>query len=158
MQLILSVRADKTMKTDKDLLKKFAKEIAERITRKTISALQKLTDTLSGGGSGLKNAWDEVCVQVQCEESFFWDAYDGTVRSFVSAYIEELQPHEQLALWFQTEQGWDWLYDHGEESDEHPPVFVEDIAQYIVQEYIYDKAGDWTNKRIRAYLDRQYLD
>lgn len=55
-------------------------------------------------------------------------------------------------------QGCDWLHDYSEESDEHPPVFEEDIVQYIVQEYVYDKAGGWTNERIRAYLDRQYLD
>ena len=142
------------MKTEKDLLRKFAEEIAERILRKTIFALQKVTDTLSGDDSELKNAWDEVCVQVQHGQSFFWDEYDETVRLFVSAYIEELQSHEKLALWFQTEQGWDWLYDHDEQSDEPPPVFVEDIVQYIAQEYVYSKAGGWTNARIRAYLDR----
>ena len=143
------------MKTEQDLLRKFAEEIAERISRKTLSALQKVTDTLSGDDSELKNAWDEICVQVQDEQSFFWDAYDETVRSFVSGYVEELQSHEKLVLWFQTEEGWDWLYDHGEGNNEHPPVFVDDILQYLAQEYIYKKADKWTNERIRAYLDRQ---
>jgi hypothetical protein len=146
------------MRTENDVLRAFAKEIAERISRKTISALQKITDTLSGDDSELKNAWDEVCVQVQHDQSFFWDAYDNTVRSIVTAYIEELQSHEKLVLWFQTEQGWDWLYDHVEDSDEDLPVFDEDIVKYIVQEYVYYKANDWTNERIRAYLDRHYLD
>lgn len=147
-----------TMRTEKDILREFARDIAERISRKTISALQKITDTLSGEDSELNNAWDEICVQVQSEQSFFWDAYDETVQSFVSAYVEELKPHEKSALWFQTEQGWDWLYEPEEEREENPPVLMEDITQYIVHEYVYVKAGSWTNERIRAYTDRQYLD
>ncbi len=142
------------MKPEKDMPRKFADEISERISRKTIYALQKVTDTLSGDDSVLINAWDEICVQVQYEQSSFWDAYDETVRSFVKTYIEELQPHEKAALWFQTEEGWDWLYDE-EGNKEDPPVFDEDIVQYIVQEYLYVKAGAWTNERIRTYLDTQ---
>ena len=69
------------MKIEKDLLKKFAKEIAIRIAKKTILALQKIENTLSGDDSGLKNTWDEICVQIQYEESLFWSAYDETVQS-----------------------------------------------------------------------------
>lgn len=149
------------MKSEKDVLMKFAVEIAERISRKTISALQKIPDTLSGDDSGLINSWDEICVQVQGEQSFFWDLYDETTRSFVAAYVEELKAHEKLALWFQTDQGWDWPYDDEEEEERneyHPIIDDEDIVQYIVKEYVYNKAGRWANKRIRTYIDRQYLD
>ena len=141
------------MKIEKDLLKKFAKEIAIRIAKKTILALQKIENTLSGDDSGLKNTWDEICVQIQYEESLFWSAYDETVQSFVFAYIEELKSHEKLVIWLQTEQGWDWAYDYEEQNDNYPPVLVEDVAQYITQEYIYSKAGSWSNNRIRNYLD-----
>ena len=141
------------MKIEKDLLKKFAKEIAIRIAKKTILALQKIENTLSGDDSGLKNTWDEICVQIQYEESLFWSAYDETVQSFVFAYIEELKSHEKLVIWLQTEQGSDWPYDYEEQNDNYPPVLVEDVAQYITQEYIYSKAGSWSNNRIRNYLD-----
>ena len=94
------------MKTEKDLLGKFAKENAERISGKTISALQKIKDTLSGYDSGLKNAWDEVCVQVRYEQSFFWNEYDETVRSLISKYVDGLKSHEKLALWLQTDHGY----------------------------------------------------
>ena len=146
------------MRTEQDILRKFAKEIAEHISRKTISALQKVTDVLSGDDSGLKNVWDEICVQVLYEQFIVWETYDEIVRAFVLGYVEELQSHEKLVLWFQTEEGWNWLYDYGERSDEQPPVFVDDIVKYLVQEYVYDKAGKWTNERIRAYLERSCFD
>ncbi|MBU1194095.1 MAG: hypothetical protein KKE62_07355 [Proteobacteria bacterium] len=134
------------------VLGKFADEIAGRITRKTISGLQNIKETLSGDDSELNNCWDEICVQVQHEHSFFWDAYDETAQSYAMGYIEGLKEHEKLALWFQTEIGWDWLYADDEEREEYPPMLDEDIAQYIVKEYLYRKADVWTNERIRAYL------
>ena len=149
--------ANKLVKSEKDVLRLFANEIAERITRKTISALQKIKDTLSGDDSELENSWDEICVQVQYGQSFFWDSYDLTARSFVVAYIEELKEHEKLALWFQTDRGLDWLYDDEEERDKYPPVDEDDIAQYVLQDFVYYKAGDWSNKRIQAYLDYLYM-
>ena len=146
------------MKTEKDIIKKFAEGTAKRISDQTITALQEMTEILSGDGSCLENIWEEVCVQVQSEQSFFWDAYDDTVRSLVSAYIEKLPYHEKSALWFQTDDGWDWLYDQDEKSDEKPPVFDHDIVQYIVQKYIYDEAGAWSSNSIDSYLEGGYLD
>jgi hypothetical protein len=68
------------------IVKKVAAQAAERVSRRTISALQKRTETTSGDDSGFKTVWDEVCVQVQYERSFYWDAYDETVRTFVAAH------------------------------------------------------------------------
>ncbi|MGW8157392.1 MAG: hypothetical protein ACWGKN_02545 [Desulfoprunum sp.] len=140
------------MRQEEKVISEFAKEIAERISRKTIAALQKVKDIQLGDDSGLKNAWDEICFQVQYEKSFIWDVYDETVRSFVFAYIEELKTYEKSALWFQTDNGWDWLYEN-EEEHELPPIFGEDIVQYIVREYVYFKAGGWENHRLRAFFE-----
>ena len=76
------------------------------------------------------------------------------MRSLVVAYVKELKDHDKMAIWFQTDQGWDWLYDDEEERDEYPPLFDGDIVEYIVQEYLYNKASNWSNERIRSYLDR----
>jgi hypothetical protein len=62
-----------------------AEEASQRITRKVIAALQGMKDTLlSGDDSELETPWDEICVQVQDEESFFWDTYDEIVREYGS--------------------------------------------------------------------------
>ena len=71
------------------IVKRVADLCAERITRKTIRDLQQMHDTLSGEGSGLTSAWDEICVQVQRELSVSWEAYVLTVQCLVEAYVEE---------------------------------------------------------------------
>jgi hypothetical protein len=53
--------------------------------------LRELVDGLqSGVDSGLTNTWEEICVQVQGEQSVLWDAYDVTVRQIVSMEVTAL--------------------------------------------------------------------
>ena len=47
-----------------------AEHVAHGLTRRVIAVLQGMTDHLnSGEDSRLKSVWDEICVQVQGEES-----------------------------------------------------------------------------------------
>lgn len=129
-----------------------AKEACQRIARKVVRELQQLTDGLhSGDDSGLKNAWDEICVQVQGEESCTWSAYDLTVKQMVGAEVSRLAQHEQNAIWLQTKEGKDWICAE-EDSRESNPVVLDEIVEYLSSEYVYDLASDWTNPRIRKYL------
>jgi hypothetical protein len=123
------------------------------VTRRTIAALQKLNvDLLSGDDSGLVNIWDEICVQIQYEGSWAWDAYEETVRRIVTAQVEKLSAHEREAVWLQTPAGQDW--DCEDQSDrETYPVLSDDIVEYLLTEHISDEAANWTNRRIRKYLD-----
>jgi hypothetical protein len=132
-------------------------EVADRacrqITRKAIAALRAIKDVLSGDDSALVNAWDEICVQIQGEQSLYWDAYEETVRGVVTSALSGLAPFELDAIWLQTQEGQEWSCDD-EEDREPDPVCEEHIAEYIAAEYVYAEAGSWTNRRIRAYLDR----
>jgi hypothetical protein len=125
---------------------------AKRVARKVIALLQKTEPQIPTANSGLNNAWDEICVQVQFEYSFDWDAYDQTVRQFVRGYLTKILQHEREALWLQTDEGWRWLSNEEEERDPNP-VFDDDIVAHITSEYIYEEAGRWTNKRITDYID-----
>jgi hypothetical protein len=40
------------------------------------------------GDSGLRNVWEELCVQMQGEKSFYWNLYEQHVYSQGLAYIE----------------------------------------------------------------------
>jgi hypothetical protein len=123
-------------------------------TRKIIRDLQELKNGLqSGDDSGLTNAWDEICVQVQGQESVSWDAFDLTVRQLVSGEVAKLLPHEREAIWLQTPSGEDWDAED-EKSREEYPVVVDEIVDYLTNEYIYPAAGDWSNKRIRKYVEQ----
>ena len=106
------------MISEEEIVEKLAAEIGKRITRKTIRNLQEMGEgnILSGEDSGLENVWDEICVQVQYERSFSWEGYDETVRVCVAHYVSELKYHEQLALWFQTEDAQYWKYEDEEEQ------------------------------------------
>lgn len=125
----------------------------QRVTRRAVCDLQRMPPDLSGEGSGLGIVWNEICVQVQDEQSFAWEAYNQPTRAVVDAMVEEQPPHEQAALWLQTNAGIDWDSDEAAERATNP-VTTEDIAAYLLRDYIYDAAEGWANARIRAYVDR----
>jgi hypothetical protein len=66
----------------------FANQIIVRIVNNCIKEFQKWKITLSGTDSGLKNTWDEICVQIQGEYSFHWDTYEGAVKITLSRKSE----------------------------------------------------------------------
>ena len=112
-----------------------------------------MNDTLSGDDSELDTTWDEICVQVQDEESVFWDVYDEIVRDMVRAHVAELPKFEREAIWLQTDAGIDWACDEPEDRNSYP-VTDDDIVNYLVPKYVYSQAADWSNARIEAYLVR----
>ena len=63
---------------------------------------------LSGDDSELKNTWDEICVQVQGDQSFFWDAYKQCLNNTVAGALLDLEPYELEAVYLQTEEAWEW--------------------------------------------------
>lgn len=146
------------MNVEWTIINAVADEAAKRLTRQMIRWLQTLPAELSGEGSGLKNIWDEICVQVQGEESFYWDAYKATITSFYEGSIELLKHHEQLALWLQTDSGLRWWDDHVEERDSaaNAPIDVEDVGRHL-WEYAWRAADEYENQRIRRFLDDRYL-
>ena len=78
--------------------------------------------TLSGDDSGPKSTWDEICVQRQSTESFYWEAYDSAVHRLVESQVAALPQHEREAIWLQTDAGVDWSCE--EPDDREPdPVF-----------------------------------
>lgn len=64
------------------------------IAGKVIKELTGLNDQgllLSGDDSGLKNVWEEICIQMQVEESFHWDVYNNTIKNFIASEFEKQQ-------------------------------------------------------------------
>ncbi len=141
------------MLSEWEIVSEVAREAARRITRKVISDLRQMTDTMPGDDSELKTTWDEICVQVQDEKSFHWDAYDETVQAIVRDYIDKLPKHEQEAIWLQTDAGLDWRFAEPDER-EPQPVKDNDSVDWLTGEYVYGEADNWSNARIRAFLER----
>lgn len=123
------------------------------MTRRIIKQLRSMDQAmLSGDDSGLKNSWEEVCAQVQGEQSYFWDAYEDTIRQFLEDEVSRLPLHERRAVWLQTENGMAYL-DLEEEDSGSVPYSVDDIVQYMLDEYVLPAAVEYSNPRIRKYLD-----
>jgi len=136
------------------IVRRLAEQVCQRVTRRVIRYLQELVDGLqSGDDSGLTNAWEEICVQVQGEQSVLWDAYyDVMVRQIVSMEVPGLPEHERDAVWLLTPEGEQW--DAEEEGErEKSPVAEDNIIDYLANEYVYPAAGNWSNPRIRKYLE-----
>jgi hypothetical protein len=132
----------------------------EKVSRRIITDLQRMKGPClqSGVDSGLTNVWDEVCIQVQTEYSFYWDAYVATIDPIIENEIKNLPAFVRHAIWFQTDQGFAWLCDV--EDEEHPEVPLDswdDITDHIF-EYVLGKAGNWSNPRIKAYLESDFRD
>jgi hypothetical protein len=128
--------------------------VCQRISRQVIRNLQGLNDKnslLSGDDSGLVNIWDEVCVQMQLEESCFWDVYEDLIETFVRSYVEKLPDHERDAAWLITFEGESWNCEPEDDRDPDP-VFHDDIVKHI-SGYVLTTGNDWSNHRIRSYID-----
>jgi len=135
------------------VVRELAHETCTKLTRKLRVDLQRTTDCLtSGDDSPLKNAWEELCVQVQGEQSIAWEDFEAEIRLRVTRLVESLRGFERDAIWLQTRQREDWGCE--DEADRDPnPVCSGDIVEYLVGEYAYPLAGKWTNQRIREFLD-----
>jgi len=130
---------------------------ARRIVGSTIAWLKAQKAELSGDDTPLKNVWEEVCVQVHGDESVLWEVYKDTIMTDLTAKIEQLKRYKQVALWLQTDQGSKWRFDQeyeGSSSDESPPVVIDDIAEYLWAQYIWQRADTYSNSRTREWLAR----
>ena len=138
------------------IISEIAAKECERICSLTIRELQGRTEGLnSGDDSGLKNIWDEVCVQVQHDQSLLWDYYVEDISIIITELLKETPEFLLEAMWLQTEAGWDWAWDN-DDSDEPEDLSIceDDIVDFILNKYVLTKAGGWENKAIRNYLNR----
>ena len=87
------------MRIEQHIVAAWAKQLSDKLLKESISALEQMdsSEMLSGDDSGLKNVWEEICVQVQDEQSFFWDTYVETMESLLSGYVELLDRDARLS-------------------------------------------------------------
>jgi hypothetical protein len=115
--------------------------------------------------SGLRSAWDEICVQIQGQESSLWEtAYVPTIEQLIAQGVEKLNPIERRAIWLQTPDGEDWLEkleeDHGQSTHRSRDVSIpldDGAVTTFILSNVLAMAADCENARIRTYLDRPSL-
>jgi len=145
------------MTPENRIVSELAEVVCKRIARQTRMALTKMTDCqLSGEDSPLKNTWEEICVRCQGEESIFGSAYGDTIRSIVREFVQKLQRFEIEAIWLQTDNAFDLTdeeYERENSGEKRPAISESSVVDYIIQNHIYSLAGDWSNKRIREFIE-----
>ncbi len=118
-------------------------------------ALMKMPSQLAGDDQNLKNVWEDLCVQLQFQESGYWDDYEFTIKQVLDGALLGCTPHEKLAIWLETQFGKDWRNSDAEDGVE-PGVDDDVIARYIQHEHLYSMAINWSNSRIRSYIDGSF--
>jgi hypothetical protein len=141
--------------TESEVVRELANDILQRLVRATIRGLRTLPAGLSGDDSGLKNVWDEICVQVQTSQSIHWEDYERTVWDLASGYVSKLKDIEKAALWLQTSEGEDWQLDDWEDRDPNAAIDDREIIQMVVDQ-LYADADDFTSDRVRKYVENTY--
>lgn len=144
------------MRIEQHIVSAWATKLANKIVKDAINALTEMDSTeMLSGDSGLKNVWEEVCVQVQDEQSFFWDTYVETMKSLLTGYVDLLDQNARLALWSSTDEGWSYLYDHRDDEDgvDDVPVSAEEIVLKL-NDQLLSAAADFENSRIAKFIAR----
>ncbi len=140
----------------------WAGKLATRIVEVVIGELKGMEAALSGD-SGLENAWEEICAQVQGEESSDWSAYEDVIESLLYAGVQCLDKEAQLALWAVTDQGWDYIDEHHADSNgiAGVPLNAGDIVAKLAGEVL-AAAADYESPSLYRYIrgedDPEYDD
>lgn len=140
----------------KRIIDGIANRECKKIVSNIICLFQQLTEGMqSGDDTPLNNLWDEICVQVQGEESVFWGAYLEDISLAIKREVGDLDTEIQQAIWLQTDIGIDWEIDN--EGDDMATFCIDDIVDYV-QYNVLSAADDWTNEEIEKYLTKEYDD
>ena len=81
----------------------------------------------SGDDSDLTDVWEEFKFQLQVEHSFFFDAYELTIRQICLSVAQSLPANEIRLLWLWSDEYLEW----NEEESAAPPYSVDGVANQI---------------------------
>lgn len=143
------------MRIENYIVEELAWQIEKVVITHTKRSLRQLKgdSMLSGDDSLLRNVWDEICVQQQGEESFYWSAYQETIDQILLDKVSQLDRASLLALWAQTDDGVDWLDVHHADDNglEKVTVDIDTVVTYL-SEHLLQEATDENNERVQRYL------
>jgi len=103
---------------------------------------------LSGDDSGLKNTWEEICVQLQGDESIHWGVYEEVVRNFIADVLNKQPESVQILLSYTGGIECDLEF----EDDEDCYTFNQEYAVKEVLENILMTARRYENEYITRFL------
>ena len=145
------------IKSDFQLLLALSSYHVDQISSRVIEQLESVNEDnflLSGDDSGLKNTWEEICVQAQGEGSFHWNVYEEVIGNFIVSELEKQPAAIQILLSYVGSIDSEFEY----REDEDPYVIFQEAAIKEVTDHIMMTAGYYENENISRYLDGDFSD
>lgn len=146
----------------KRLIGKQVDLIVKRLVKRFVEHTKNLQDghMLLGDDSGLKNAWEEICVDMQGEWTFYHQAYISHIEMFVEDVLyPKLTELEKTMLWTQTDEFEEYLEELEENLKDKVHYFIDlsdtfyyDAMLNYITNAIIQEAMNYTNSRIDKYL------
>lgn len=119
------------------------------VDRVVLSVVRELQQTPHGrqssDDSGLRNAWDEICIQVQGQWSVLWNVYEERAVDLLWVRFEKLRSSDRAVL-IET-VAVERCLDREEVTDA-------EVISYLLSCLI-SRASDWTNSGIRGHMSNQ---
>lgn len=131
-----------------DLLLSVSSYYNSLIVKETIIKLKALRGNkylLSGDDSDLKNIWEEICCQVQGEESSDWDVYINTIENFIDKELANTD------VCFLNVLNYVHYIEIAEDKKDDEPSLVQSILEDILFQADY-----FTNSNIKNFLNDDY--
>jgi hypothetical protein len=124
-----------------------------KLVKSAILSIQKIDNIIltTGDDSVLKNYWDEICVQQQCERFYSWSLYDTMIDLAIESAIENLPRKGRVIISKLAEYKLNGKIEN--DNFYSPEIMVDFIKRRVLE-----AANDYTNARIRKYLDNSILD
>ncbi len=131
-------------------------EVCRKIQQSVIRKCQRI-DAEVLGDTGLKSLWEEICIIADEGDGPEYESCLGTLDGFVDEAIDQakLADWQRTSLWLMTSEGIDWLYSD-KLADRSCSWCQSDVVRYIRDEHILSAAIDWSNFRIRRYINNRY--
>lgn len=140
------------MRIEQHIIASWAAKLSKEVVSDVVRSLEGMDATLSGD-SGLKNAWEEVCAQVQREESVDWSIYEDTIEDLLHSVVGGLERGAQLALWAVTDEGGGYISDH--HADQcgviGVPLTIGDIVSHLKGQVL-SAAADYESPSLYRYI------
>ncbi len=144
------------MRIEQHLVAAWASQLSDKLIKEAILSLEAMdSQEMLSGESGLKNVWEEICVQVQDEQSFFWGTYVEIMEELLAGHVEMLDVDARLALWTLTNSGWEYIDDH--QADDAAgldiPVAADEIVAMLMDRLL-SAAANHESRSISRFLLR----
>ncbi len=146
----------------KNLIGKQVDIIVKKLVKRFVEHSQNLKDghTLLSDDSGLKNVWEEICVDMQGEWTFYHQTYISQIEMFVENVLyPKLTELEKTMIWTQTDEFDEWIEELEEKhrnevnySIDFSDMFCYDALLKYISNAIMQEAMNYTNSRIDKYL------